>query len=191
MGFIKNDYYQEKLNKLSLLNEVIKKIEFEQCEFDNCSFVDCKFEECRFINCKFSNCMISAIIPTQSRFIEVSFSNCKVIGFDWSSAQYIQEINFKNCQINYSSFRMLKLRKLKMISCEAKEVDFTETDLSESIFTDTDFEKSIFLKTNLTKASFRGARNYYIDARYNTVKKAVFSLPEALSFLNSLDIVID
>lgn len=191
MDFTKNDYYQEKFTTLSLSNEVIKEIEFEECEFNNCSFVDCKFEKCRFINCKFNDCMMSAIILTQSRFSEVNFSNCKVIGFDWSSTEYIQDINFKSCQINYSNFRMLKLRKLKMISCEAKEVDFTETDLSEGILTDTDFEKSIFLKTNLTKANFRGAKNYYIDARYNTVKKAIFSLPEALSFLSSLDIVID
>jgi uncharacterized protein YjbI with pentapeptide repeats len=191
VDFTKNDYYQEKFTTLSLSNEVIKEIEFEECEFNNCSFVDCKFEKCRFINCKFNDCMMSAIILTQSRFSEVNFSNCKVIGFDWSSTEYIQDINFKSCQINYSNFRMLKLRKLKMISCEAKEVDFTETDLSEGILTDTDFEKSIFLKTNLTKANFRGAKNYYIDARYNTVKKAIFSLPEALSFLSSLDIVID
>ena len=78
-----------------------------------------------------------------------------------------------------------------MINCEAKEVDFTETDLSEGRFNGTDFERSVFSKTNLTKANFSGAVNYSIDPRYNTLKKTHFSLPEALSLLSCLDIVID
>lgn len=78
-----------------------------------------------------------------------------------------------------------------MINCEAKEVDFTETDLSEGTFGGTDFERSIFSKTNLTKANLKGAVNYSIDPRYNIIKKAHFSLPEALSLLGCLDIVID
>ena len=160
-------------------------------EFNNCSFVDCKFEKCKFINCKFNGCMISAITPTDSRFVEVSFSNSKVMGFDWTRAQQIREICFKNCQINYSNFRLLKLPKLRVIDCEAKETDFTESDLREGVFTNTDFERSTFSKTNLTKANFQGAKNYFIDARYNTIKKAQFSLPEALSLLRGMDVVIE
>lgn len=191
MGFTKNNYYQEKFTKTTLSKETVKEVEFEECEFKDCSFVDCKFEKCKFINCKFDGCMISAIVPTDSRFVDVSFANSKVIGFDWTKAQYIQEISFESCQINYSNFRLLKLQKIKMVTCEAKEADFTETDLTEGNFTDTDFERSIFSKTILTKANFKGSKNYYIDARYNTIKKARFSLPEALSLLNSLDVVID
>lgn len=191
MGFTKSAYYQEKFSKVSLTNEELKEIEFEECKFNDCSFVDCKFEKCKFISCKFSGCMISAINPTDSRFVEVAFLNSKVIGLDWTKAQHIQEVSFDSCQINYSNFRLLKLPKLKAVSCEAKEVDFSETDLSEGVFTDTDFERSIFSKTNLTKANFKGAKNYFIDARYNTIKKARFSLPEALTLLSSLDVVID
>ncbi len=78
-----------------------------------------------------------------------------------------------------------------MVKCEAKEVDFTETDLSHSDLKGTDFEKSRFFKTNLAYADFKGARNYYIDARVNTLKQTKFSLPEALSLLNGLDIILD
>ena len=191
MDFTKSNYYQQKFTKITLSKETIKEVEFEGCEFNECSFVDCKLEKCSFINCKFNGCMVSAINPLNSRFVEISFSNSKVIGFDWTKTQHIQEICFENCQINYSNFRMLKLSKIKMVNCEAKEVDFTETDLSDGVFTNTDFERSIFSKTNLVKANFKGARNYYIDVRSNTVKKAHFSLPEALSLLDSLDVVID
>jgi len=84
-----------------------------------------------------------------------------------------------------------KLPKIKIVNCEAKEVNFTETNLSEGIFTNTDFDSSVFFKTNLTKSDFRGAKNYNIDMRYNTLQKTHFSSPEVLSLLNSLDIVID
>ena len=191
MNFAKNAYYQERLSKLSSSNETIKNKEFEECEFNECSFVDCKFEKCKFINCKFISCTLSAVTPTDCRFVEVNFSSSKVMGIDWTKAQHIEDISFEACQINYSNFRLLKLPKLKVVNSEAKEVDFTETGLEGSDFSDTDFEGSVFSKTNLTKANFRGAKSYYIDARYNKVKKAQFSLPEALSLLNSLDVIID
>jgi uncharacterized protein YjbI with pentapeptide repeats len=123
--------------------------------------------------------------------VDSSFSGSKVIGLDWTKAQHIEGISFDNCQLNYSNFRMLKLKKLKMTGCEAKEADFTEADLSAGDFSNTDFEKSIFFKTNLNAADFTGARNYYIDARVNTLKKAKFSLPEALSLLDGLGVVIE
>ena len=85
----------------------------------------------------------------------------------------------------------MKPPRLKIINCEAKEVDFIETDLTGGVFTGTDFEGSRFFKTNLTNADFKGARNYMIDARNNTLKKTKFSLPEALSLLNGLDIIIE
>jgi fluoroquinolone resistance protein len=191
MGFTKSSYYQEKFTKISLAQSTVKEIEFEECEFHDCSFVDCGFIRCRFINCTFSGCMISAIVPTDCRFVDVYFTDSKVIGVDWTKAQHMREVRFDRCQINYSNFRLLKLPKMTMTVCEAKEVDFTGTDLTEGDFTYTDFERSVFSKTILTKANFTGAKNYFIDARQNTIKKARFSLPEALSLLYCLDVVIE
>ena len=78
-----------------------------------------------------------------------------------------------------------------MVKCEAKEIDFIETDLSDGDFKNTDFEKSLFFKANLTDADFRGASNYSIDIKTNILKRTRFSLPEALSLLESLDIIIE
>ena len=50
-----------------------------------------------------------------------------------------------------------------MINCEAKEIGFIESDLTNGDFKDTDFEKSVFFKTNLTNADFSRATNYSID----------------------------
>jgi fluoroquinolone resistance protein len=191
MDFSKVVYYQEKLIKLSRTKEDIKSRVFEECEFSSCSFIDCRFENCKFLRCRFIECNLSAVIPMNCQFLEVEFSRCKVMGIDWTKAQRLQDLNFSECQINYSNFRLLKLPKIKMVKCEAKEVDFIETDLSEANFKKTDFEKSTFFKTNLTDADFTGATNYFIDIKTNILKRTRFSLPEALSLLNSLDIIIE
>ncbi len=191
MDFSKNAYYQAKFSKLSFEKETIKTKDFEECEFDSCIFVDCKLEKCKFIHCKFNECILGAINPLDSRFIEVTFTKSKVMGFDWTKAQKIQDLVFNNCQINYSNFKLMKVPKIKIVNCEAKEVEFIETDLSHGDFKNTDFEKSRFFKTNLTGADFKGAKNYYIDIKNNTLKKTRFSLPEALVLLESLDVIIE
>jgi uncharacterized protein YjbI with pentapeptide repeats len=131
------------------------------------------------------------VLPIDCRFVDIRFVDSKVIGVNWTKAQQVQGLDFKSCQINYSNFRMLKLQKIKMVDCEAQEVDFVEADLSNAELTNTDFERSVFSKTNLTGATLVGAKHYSIDARSNTIKKAHFSLPEALSLLSSLDIIIE
>jgi hypothetical protein len=40
-------------------------------------------------------------------------------------------------------------------------------------------------------ADFREAFNYDIDFKFNKLAKAKFSIPEALSLLNSLDIILE
>ena len=164
---------------------------FEECEFSYCSFIECKFNNCKFLRCKFTDCNLTAIVPVNSQLIETSFSKCKVMGVDWTKAQKITELKFSECQLNYSNFKLLKVPKIQMVKCEAKEIGFIETDLSEGDFKNTDFEKSTFFKANLTGADFKGATNYFIDVKNNTLKKTRFSLPEALSLLESLDIIIE
>jgi uncharacterized protein YjbI with pentapeptide repeats len=71
-----------------------------------------------------------------------------------------------------------------------REVYFTNTDLSEANFTDTDLMGTVFHQCNLTKSDFRKATSYSIDLQTNTVRKAHFSLPEAIHLLHCFDITI-
>ncbi len=191
MSFTKKNYCGETLCGLTISNETIAGIEFEECQFSKCSFVNCNLVECKFLDCNFTECRFSAIKPSGSRFIGVKFSTSLVIGFDWTYASLIEGLEFTGCKINYSNFRLLKLPKIKIENCEAREVQFIETDLSDGIFKNTDFEKSRFFKTDLTNADFRGAKNYSINAYQNTLRKARFSLPEAVALLNGLDIILE
>jgi uncharacterized protein YjbI with pentapeptide repeats len=191
MSLASNIYYQQKLTGLSLRKENIKVEAFEECEFTGCSFIDCKFEKTRFLNCKFAECILSAVVPMDCRFNTVTFTNCKVMGIDWTKTQSLRDLEFRSCRSDYSNFKLLKIPRLILTDSEAKEADFTETDLSGGDFKNTNFEKAVFFKTNLTQADFRGAKGYFIDVKNNTLKKTRFSLPDALVLLKSLDIILE
>lgn len=191
MDFTEEAYYQERLTNLAFTKEVFEAKSFEECEFFSCSFVDCRFEKSKFLNCKFTGCVLSAVVPMNCTFTEVVFFRSKVIGIDWTKAKDLRGLEFAECQVNYSNFKLLKLPKIKIINSEAKEVDFIETDLSRGDFKNTDFERSRFFRTNLSYADFKGAKNYSIDIRNNNLKKTRFALPEALALLGSLDIILE
>jgi fluoroquinolone resistance protein len=191
MSFTSNIYYQQKFTGVSLRKENIRVEVFEECEFRACSFIDCKFEKTRFLNSKFSECILSAVVPMDCRFNTVKFTNCKVMGIDWTRTQFLRDLEFRGCCADYSNFKLLKIPKLILSDSEAKEADFTETDLSGGDFRNTNFEKAVFFKTNLSQADLRGAKGYFIDVKNNTLKKTRFSLPDALVLLKSLDIVLE
>lgn len=191
MAFDKDSYFKDKFEKLGVNGESFEDKEFEECKFINSSFVNVKFTGCRFVGCVFEGSVVSALDVTDSNFVDVTFKNSKIIGTDWTRARRIQNVAFDNSQINYSNFRLLKLPKIKITFCEAREVDFTGADLEDGVLTSCDFEKAIFSQTNLSKADLRLSRNYFIDPRFNTVKKAKFSMPEALTLLSGMDVEIE
>lgn len=97
---------------------------------------------------------------------------------------------FHTCNVSHSMFQQLALPKLKLTECTAREVDFTDANLKEGDFVQADFLGSRFANTNLSGADFTNAVNYAIDPTANRLKKAVFTLPEAMSLLAAFDIVL-
>lgn len=188
--FTKDSYYKEKFTNLQAHNETFSGIEFEDCEFNKCIFMECAFKDCRFLGCKFDKCTISANDVCDSSFLNISFQNSKAIGIDWTKAKRLESLIFKESQINYGNFRLLRLENVIVENCIARNVDFTEAKLMAGNFSRTDLSESIFLHTDLTKANFQGAKNYSIDLRLNSVKGAKFSLPEALALLSGLDVEV-
>lgn len=169
--------------------------EFYDCVFIDCSFVESVFRHCRFVNCAFQACDLSLIQIPESKFSSTRFENSKVIGVNWTQADWAatrlgDPIGFFKCAISHSTFIGLRLRGIQIRDCVAVDVDFREADLSQADFSDTDLSKSMFGDTNLTQADLRRARNYYIDPGQNVLRQAKFSLPEAMSLLYSLDIVL-
>ena len=186
-----NSFYKETFSGLTLTSSKIQSKEFEDCTFEKCIFIECVFDACHFIDCSFVGCSISANKPYNSQFTNIVFKDSKIMGFDWTKARNVRLLSFERCDISYSNFSYLKLPELKLLECTAHEVNFNETDLTSGIFIKTDFLNSVFSSTNLTKADFRKAFNYGIDFNFNILKKARFSLPEAMSLLTSLDIILE
>lgn len=189
-------FNDEVFKKVDLNKQVIKGATFSDCRFTQCDFSETIFQQCRFIECVFEECTIKLAKVAGSVFSRVSFSGCSLLGVNWTEANWsdwstkISAFEFDNCVLEYGTFAGLELKKMKMTACNAREVNFSETDLTEADLGGTDFAGAIFLKTNLTKANFVGAKNYTLNVRDNKSKGAKFSLPEAVRLLYALDISI-
>jgi uncharacterized protein YjbI with pentapeptide repeats len=189
------EYSSESFKKVRLEAARLQYKEFYDCVFSNCSFRESVFKECKFNDCTFEDCDLSLARFEGSSFGDTHFIRSKVIGVNWTLAAWSQfvsdsPISFTECAVDFSAFIGLRLRKIVFNKCSAKEVEFSETDLTGANFSGTDLAKSRFSRTNLTRANFEGATNYMIDLATNKVTKARFSLPEALSLLYGLDIVL-
>ncbi|MBN1317926.1 MAG: pentapeptide repeat-containing protein [Anaerolineales bacterium] len=84
----------------------------------------------------------------------------------------------------------MNLRGIKIQDCVALEVDFREADLTWADLKGIDLSKSMFGSTNLTEADLSSARNYSIAPGQNILKGARFSLPEAISLLYNMEIIL-
>lgn len=170
--------------------------DFIDCKFSNCSWVESEFRNCRFINCTFHECNLSLLKVPECTFSGVQFISSKIIGVNWAQADWTKPglkdpFQFTNCVLNHSTFIGLNLREVQFRECVAKNVDFRETNLSQAIFSGTDLSESLFSNTDISGADLSLACNYSIDPVQNNVKQARFSLPEAMSLLYSMDIILD
>ena len=169
--------------------------EFYDCTFVHCSFVESVLRDCRLASCTFQACDLSLLQVPNSTFSATRFEDCKVIGVNWTRANWPEArlhrpIGFLKCAISHSTFIGLSLKQIQIRDCVAVDVDFREADLSQADLTGSDLSESLFSNTNLTEADLSGAHNYHIDPTQNTLKQAKFSLPEAISLLYGLDIIL-
>ncbi len=169
--------------------------EFYDCAFVRCSFVESVFRNCRFVNCAFQRCDLSLVQVPGSTFSATRFEDSKAIGVDWTQADWptaglANPVGFFRSAISHSTFIGLRLRGIQIRDCVAVDVDFREADLSQADFAGTDLSQSLFSSTDLTEADLSRARNYHIDPARNVLRQARFSLPEAMSLLYSMDIVL-
>src|SRR5262245_14849888 len=117
--------------------------EFNACVFAHCSLRESSFRQCKFSDCIFQDCDLSLVRFEGSSFASTSFERSKVIGVDWTLAAWSRfqadsPITFTECIVDLSAFIGLTLRKIVFKKCSAKEVEFSEADLSTANFNGTD-----------------------------------------------------
>ena len=79
-------YEQRKFSGLSCQDVELDDIEFFDCRFDGCQFLRSGFRGCRFEQCVFERCDLSLLRVTDSRFVDVRFLKTKMLGIDWTAA---------------------------------------------------------------------------------------------------------
>jgi fluoroquinolone resistance protein len=189
------EYEDQTFDGLALVGEEVRAKEFAGCVFVGCSFLETAFVACRFVECEFVRCDLGLCRVEDCSFTSVKFVDSQAIGVNWTEAAWparglFNAIGFERCAISHSTFIGLGLRRVEIVDCVAHNADFAEADLTEANCTGTDFKDSRFLHTDLTEADFTGATNYAIAANLNVLRKTRFALPEAMSLLYGLDIML-
>lgn len=121
-----------------------------------------------------------------------------MLGINWCEADWEchslllkKRVNFEECLLDHLLFIGLDLKETNFLNCKARQVDFESVNLAKSVFSETDLQGTRFVNCDLSEANLSTAFNYAIDASQNKFFKTRFSLPEAISLLHSLDIILE
>jgi uncharacterized protein YjbI with pentapeptide repeats len=113
------------------------------------------------------------------------------VGADFFKCEHLFSASFKNCVMQYCNFSGLNMKKGGFHRSLLKECYFKNTYLQGADFREVNLAGTIFHSCNLEKADFSGAIGYSIDPQVNQIKKAKFSLPDAIGLLACFDIILD
>lgn len=193
------EYSNARFENETLSGVEVNAVCLDGCVFDTCDFSESSFVDCTFNNCSFVDCNLLLVKIPNTNFNTVKFERCDMIGIDWTVARWFRStkkkkqifpVLFESCRLNHSIFVGLNLVNAVFVDCIIKEAFFEDSLMEGCAFKKCDLENSIFKNTNLRGADLSTSKNYDIDACQNNVKKAKFSLPEAMSLIYSLDIEI-
>ncbi len=166
-------------------------LEFDTCVFKGCSFSGAALKRWRLTDCRFEDCDLTAARLTASRLRGVAFKNCRAGGVNWAGAGSLDDLAFEHCVLDHGVFSGAKLPRFSAVDCRVREADFAEADLRAAVFAKCDLLGSRFFGADLSGADLRGAFDYMIDARQTKMKKTRVSLPEAVSLLAGLDVILE
>lgn len=188
-------YAEQVFREVHLDHEEFISSEFHDCLFSGCSFAESVFRRCRFVNCTFRECDLSLFRLPDGTLAATRFEESKVVGVNWTEAYWPKAglgnpLQFSKCALSHSTFIGLRLPGIQIKECLAIDVDFREADLSGADFGGTDLSGSLFGSTDLSEADLSRARNYQINPAKNNLRQAKFSLPEAMSLLHGMDILL-
>lgn len=196
---MKREYSSETFSGIKWKNEQVAGYLLEDCEFENCEFDGLSLQGCLFSGCVFRNCKLVGNRFQDCQAMNNLFEDCSLIGIDW--AELIDErkraMNFLpfealvRCAVRHNVFFGMDMRRFDFSGCDLSGSYFDDCALPESKFCEAELQGTSFSHCNLTGADFRGARNYFFSLESNQVKKAKFSLPEAVNLLAAIGIVIE
>ena len=197
-SFPENTVTDQKFKDLDVSGKVLDSLEFIGCSFQNCKFVESTFRNLQLEDCTFTHCDLSLVKLPGTQFKRVSFNSCRLMGVNWATANWEKKslleynhVDFKDCLLDHAIFIGLDLKSSAFTGCRARSLDFEGANLTRANFHNADLEGARFVHCDLTEADFTGATQYQINASENTLHKTRFNLPEAISLLHGLDIILE
>ena len=184
-------HVQKTFEKIVYVDKKVNNREFEDCVFKNCDLSNSDFSYSSFMDCEFIDCNLAMTKLSGTSLKGVQFKNCKLLGIQFEECDdFLFNVNFQECVLDYSSFANKKMPKTKFNSCSMKEVNFAGTTLSNSVLENCNLDNAIFNETQLKEVDFTTAYNYKIDPEFNPMKKAKFSTQGIIGLLDKYDIKI-
>jgi uncharacterized protein YjbI with pentapeptide repeats len=166
--------------------------EYSHCTFNECNLADSDLSGIVFTDCIFSHCNLSMTKLKNTTLSNVQFDNCKLLGLHFNDCnKFLLSPAFRDCQLNYSIFYQLKLKKIRFANCSLEETDFSQADLAGAVFEHCNMNLAVFDNTILEGADLRSAYNYSIDPEKNRLRKARFSAAGLAGLLYKYQILIE
>ncbi len=167
---------------------------FVGSEFCDCDLSGMDFSGKELSACTFTHCNLSLVKFINASLSENVFRGSKLVGIDFTAIKkpilFRPFLRFEDCLLELCNFSGLNMKEATFESCSLLKCAFDQTDLTQAKFDSTDLEGTDFHHANLLQADFSRSRNYAINPTSNNIKKAKFSIPEALSLLRGFDIEI-
>ncbi|MBA3816424.1 MAG: pentapeptide repeat-containing protein [Parachlamydiaceae bacterium] len=172
----------ENFLKKTLENQI-----FNSCSFNSCDFSESLLRNAHFCTCTFTNCNLSLAKLDGCRFQDVRFVDCKIVGAEFFKCEKtFFSPKFENCLLHYCNFSDLNMKKISFVGNKLKECHFTNTNLISADFGEVDLYGTAFHNCDLFTSSVR----YDFDPQTNKIRKAKFSLYEAVGLLRGFGITI-
>lgn len=183
--------YDKKYVNITFKANDISFREFENCVFTNCDLTQCSFLAIMFIDCEFINCNFKEAEVNLVALRNVNFENCNLTKVNFAMIdQTIFAFTMNNCNLEFTQFYGLKLKKQIFSNCSLISADFMDCDLTMAMFDNCNLHRAVFTKANCERADFYTSYNYDIDPAHTKIKKAIFSRDGLAGLLTKHQLVL-
>ena len=180
----------QEYERLDFKNEKLV-TEYENCHVRGCTLSNMNLGGIIFSECEFEDCDFSSSVLTGTSFRDCSFRNCKLLGLRFEEcSDFLLSFKFDSCDLSFSSFFQLKLKKIQFYKCKLEQVEFSGADLTGAILTGSNLNNATFRNSILEGADFRQSHNLSIDPEQNRLRNAKFTLKDLPGLLSKYHLKI-
>ena len=180
---------------LCLSGSRICDVEYIGCTFNGCVFAECRLVDSAFYDCAFVNCQIISPVFDNSLVNLADFVNARLVGMRWDDACGLGKKSrpiksLSNCVLDTCVASGMNFLRLDFSGSAIRNTVFSDCDLSGCSFAGSDLSNTSFTGCSLKNADFSKSKGFRIDIRSNALRGARFSMPEAVSLLDGLGVVV-